>query len=111
MYHELCLWSSGHAAGKPAARPFLLILPFGMNLAEQVNIPITKEGIPVLVLTRRLDQTIMLGDPLSPEKAMEVTVVEVRGDQVRIGIIAPRDTPVHRKEIWLQRQGEQEDAQ
>jgi len=50
----------------------------------------------MLVLTRRLDQTITIGDPLSPQDAIEVTVIEVRGDQVRLGISAPRTTTVHR---------------
>ena len=50
----------------------------------------------MLVLTRRLNQTIVIRDDV------EVTVIEVRGDQVRIGINAPRDLPVHRKEIWEQ---------
>lgn len=58
------------------------------------------------VLTRRLD-------PDDPDKAaitigqdIEVTLVDVRGDQVRIAVSAPRDVPVHRKEIWLQIQQE-----
>lgn len=55
----------------------------------------------MLVLTRRLDEVIMFGDPRSEEPAIEVTVIEVRGDQVRLGITAPRSMPVHRKEIWL----------
>ena len=64
----------------------------------------------MLVLTRRLAQTITLGDPLSTEKAIEITVVEVRGDQVRIGISAPKDTRVDRKEIWLQKREERRNA-
>ena len=42
----------------------------------------------MLVLTRRLDQTITLGNPLSPEQLIEITIIEVRGDQVRLGITA-----------------------
>lgn len=53
----------------------------------------------MLVLTRRLNQSIMVGE-------MEVTVIEVRGDQIRLGIHAPKDVPVHRKEIWTQVQQE-----
>ena len=60
----------------------------------------------MLVLTRRLNQTIMIGDPLSPGNTIEVTVIEVRGDQVRLGVSAPRTTPVHRSEIYLQIQHE-----
>lgn len=60
----------------------------------------------MLVLTRRTDQAIMIGDPKKPEECIEVTVVEVRGDQVRIGIAAPKDVKVHRKEIYEQIQQE-----
>ena len=50
----------------------------------------------MLVLTRRLNESVRIGDDV------EVTVIEVRGDQVRLGIAAPRGITVHRKEIWLQ---------
>jgi carbon storage regulator len=48
----------------------------------------------VLVLTRRANQSIMIGADVV------VTVLEVRGDQVRIGIDAPRSISVHREEIF-----------
>jgi creatinine deaminase len=48
----------------------------------------------MLVLARQRDQTIMIGNDI------EVTVVDVRGDKVRLGINAPRSVSVHRKEIW-----------
>ncbi len=48
----------------------------------------------MLVLSRRKDETIMIGDDI------EVTVVDVKGDTVRIGIAAPRSISVHRKEIY-----------
>ena len=54
----------------------------------------------MLVLTRKLNQSINIGDDL------EVIVVEIRGDQVRLGINAPKDVAVHRKEIWVQVQAE-----
>lgn len=47
----------------------------------------------MLVLTRRANQSIVIGD------TVVVTVLEVRGDQVRIGIDAPRSVPVHREEV------------
>ena len=59
----------------------------------------------MLVLTRKTDQSITLGDPTSAEAAIEVTVIEIRGDQVRLGIQAPGAVAVHRKEIWEQVQG------
>jgi carbon storage regulator len=48
----------------------------------------------VLVLTRRADQSIMIGHDVV------VTVLEVRGDQVRLGIRAPREVDVHREEVF-----------
>jgi carbon storage regulator len=48
----------------------------------------------VLVLTRRADQSIMIGHDVV------VTVLEVRGDQVRLGIRAPREIDVHREEVF-----------
>ena len=50
----------------------------------------------MLVLTRKPDQSIMIGNDI------EITVLEVRGEQVRLGIRAPRDIAVHRKEVYEQ---------
>ncbi len=48
----------------------------------------------MLVLSRQRDETIMIGDNI------EVTVVDIRGDKVRLGINAPPHVPVHRKEVY-----------
>ena len=48
----------------------------------------------MLVLSRQRDQTIMIGDDI------EITVVDIRGDKVRLGINAPSQIPVHRKEVY-----------
>lgn len=48
----------------------------------------------MLVLSRQRDETIMIGDEI------EVTVVDIRGDKVRLGITAPKKISVHRKEVW-----------
>lgn len=48
----------------------------------------------MLVLSRHRDESIMIGDHIV------VTVVDVRGDKVRLGIAAPRDVSVHRQEIY-----------
>lgn len=50
----------------------------------------------MLVLTRKVHQSIVIGDEV------EVVVLEVRGEQVRLGIRAPKDVAVHRKEIYDQ---------
>ena len=60
----------------------------------------------MLVLTRRLDQSIAIGDPFSPDGTVEVIILEVRGDQVRLGIKAPATTAVHRAEVYKQIQRE-----
>ena len=48
----------------------------------------------MLVLSRHRDESIMIGE------SIEVRIVDVRGDKVRIGINAPKDVPVHRQEIF-----------
>ena len=48
----------------------------------------------MLVLSRQRDETIMIGDDI------EITVVDIRGDKVRLGISAPSTVPVHRKEVY-----------
>ncbi|MFW6059107.1 MAG: carbon storage regulator CsrA [Phycisphaeraceae bacterium] len=48
----------------------------------------------MLVLSRQRDETIMIGDEI------EITVVDIRGDKVRVGITAPRHVQVHRKEVY-----------
>lgn len=56
----------------------------------------------MLVLSRHRDESIVIGDDVV------VTVIDIRGDKVRLGIDAPRDLSVHRREIWLQIKGEQD---
>jgi len=48
----------------------------------------------MLILTRRTGETVMVGDDIT------ITVLGVKGNQVRVGIKAPRDVPVHREEIY-----------
>lgn len=48
----------------------------------------------MLVLSRQRDETIMIGDDI------EITIVDIRGDKVRLGINAPRLVQVHRKEVY-----------
>ena len=58
----------------------------------------------MLVLTRKSNQSIMIGDDI------EVSVLSVMGEKVRIGIQAPRDIPVFRKEVYLEIQQERMEA-
>jgi carbon storage regulator len=54
----------------------------------------------MLILTRRVGETIRIGDDV------DVTVMSVNGAQVRIGIQAPKDVPVHREEVFKRLQQE-----
>ncbi len=58
----------------------------------------------MLVLTRKSNQSIMIGDDI------EVSVLAIMGEKVRIGIQAPRDVPVFRKEVYLEIQQERVSA-
>lgn len=59
----------------------------------------------MLVLSRQRDESIMIGDDV------EITIVDVRGDKVRLGITAPKHIPVHRREIYDAIQREKAEAQ
>ena len=59
----------------------------------------------MLVLTRKSNQSIMIGDDI------EVSVLSVMGEKVRIGIQAPRDVPVFRREVYVEIQSERGAAQ
>ncbi|WP_067473340.1 carbon storage regulator CsrA [Actinomadura hibisca] len=58
----------------------------------------------MLVLTRRAGESLMIGDEVV------VTVLEVRGDLVRIGVDAPRSVPVHREEVFRELQAANREA-
>jgi len=59
----------------------------------------------MLILTRRVGETLMIGDEVT------VTVLGVKGNQVRIGVNAPRDVTVHREEIYERIKQEQLEEQ
>ena len=59
----------------------------------------------MLILTRRVGETLMIGDDI------EITVLGVKGNQVRLGVNAPKDVAVHREEIFNRIQNEDEDPQ
>ena len=58
----------------------------------------------MLVLSRNKNESIMVGDDI------EIVIVDVRGDKVRIGVTAPKHVPVHRKEVYeaIQREKDSE---
>jgi carbon storage regulator len=58
----------------------------------------------MLALTRKRGQSIIIGDNI------EINVVEIQGDQVKLAISAPKSIPIHRKEIFLEIQEENRKA-
>jgi carbon storage regulator len=60
---------------------------------------------PLLVLTRKANQSIMIGDEI------EVSVLAIMGEKVRIGIEAPREVPVFREEVYVEIQQRREGAE
>ena len=58
----------------------------------------------MLALARKTNQSIMIGNDI------EITLLEIKGDQVKIGINAPKSVPIYRKEIYVQIQDENKKA-
>jgi carbon storage regulator len=81
-------------------------------LRPQADLALVGDGIAVqageaqamLVLTRKASQSIMIGDEI------EVSVLAIMGEKVRIGIEAPREVPVFRKEVYLEIQEDRNGA-
>lgn len=68
---------------------------------EPLSSQSTQEEIPVLVLSRKCGERILIGPNI------ELTVVDVRGDRVRLGLAAPREIPIHRQEVFRRLQDEE----
>ena len=58
----------------------------------------------MLALTRKKGEALVINNNI------EITVLEIRGDQIKLGITAPKDVPVYRKEVYLQIQQENQEA-
>lgn len=58
----------------------------------------------MLALTRKKGESLVINNNV------EITVLEIRGDQVKIGISAPKEVPIYRKEVYLQIQNENKEA-
>ena len=58
----------------------------------------------MLALTRKKGESLMINNDI------EITVLEIRGDQIKLGINAPKDVPIYRKEVYLQIQEENKAA-
>ncbi|WMJ90233.1 carbon storage regulator CsrA [Anaerocolumna sp. MB42-C2] len=58
----------------------------------------------MLALTRKLNESIMIGNDV------EISILEIKGDQVKIGISAPKSIPIYRKEIYIQIQEANKEA-
>lgn len=58
----------------------------------------------MLALTRKKGEALVINNNI------EVTILEIRGDQIKLGISAPKDVPIYRKEVYLQIQKENEEA-
>jgi carbon storage regulator len=69
-----------------------------------LHIPSAGEKPGVLVLTRKSNQSIMIGDDI------EISVLAVMGEKVRIGIEAPRSVPVFRREVYVEIQDDRDDT-
>lgn len=57
----------------------------------------------MLILSRKAGEKLMIGDNV------ELTILGIKGNQVRVGVSAPKDVPVHREEVYLRIQSEKQD--
>jgi carbon storage regulator len=78
-----------------------------LDFSVKYNKASRQKELEMLVLSRQKDESIMIGDDV------EITIVDVRGDKVRLGITAPKEIPVHRMEVYqaIQREKGEKQAQ
>ena len=58
----------------------------------------------MLALSRKKDEAVIINDDI------EITIIEIKGDQVKIGISAPKSVPIYRKEVYMQSQNANKEA-
>ena len=58
----------------------------------------------ILALSRKKDEAVIINDDI------EITIIEIKGDQVKIGISAPKSVPIYRKEVYMQIQNANKEA-
>ena len=71
---------------------------------DKINIRRDRRGVPMLVLTRKIGEKVMIGDDVS------VTILGLFGNHVRLGINAPKSVDIHREEIYVKIQNETQDS-
>ncbi len=81
----------------PETGSHVVVMTMGLGFSR-------KGGNGMLILTRRVGETLMIGD------GVEVTVLGVKGGQVRIGVQAPREIAVHREELVKRMRSEAQDV-
>jgi len=69
-----------------------MVRPQGLLSAERFSR--TERKCPMLVLSRKKNESIVINNDI------RIVVVEIRGDKVRLGVEAPREVPVHRREVY-----------
>jgi carbon storage regulator len=84
----------------PCISPFAVI-HYDVSLVKTTRLALRRKEPTMLVLSRQRDESIMIGDKVV------ITIVDIRGDKVRLGIEAPSEIPVHRQEVYeaIKREG------
>jgi len=73
--------------------PLVISFDIPSNLFNQIS-TLRNKDIEMLVLTRRVGENMLVGDDVT------ITILGVKGNQIRIGIVAPKNVAVHREEVW-----------